>query len=433
MWPDSAYAVPIGSFRVPVVIPDIDPDAAPLVTVCFNAAWLPYVLGCLKQLMLQATWQTTDPDVLNQVQGRAANLMYLFIQGCKLPESGAPGGGPDSEDRMWRQNPDNPCILETSVDGVCWCPVFDASKCYGQITQPGAGSGSRPQPGANEHQCLTLFANAQLLMGFVVYPGDTLNVVSASGAGNDGGTSVWYCTDGEQFFGGACIGFAHTDSGDPLPTANHMRLIWLIDGTAFDAMGGAITIGGSGPQQAILQVNDSALANNSGSYDVCVDLTAAAASGFTHTFDLTLNGGGFTADLDGGFTEASYLAGSGWHATTFGPLTGGAYYYTYLSITRTFATTTITSVDLYYDFHSGTDSDPAHNRVVIFNLDTTAVINLAGSLFPDGDGLVEHWVGSQSASTLNVQLGLARDTSPTPGGSGRVYKIVVSGIGTDPF
>jgi hypothetical protein len=77
------FAPSVGSFQVPVVAPDVDPDEGQLMTVCFNPAWLPFVLGALQQLTLQATWSGDDAAVL-LAQSRAQTLLAMV---------GSPDGG----------------------------------------------------------------------------------------------------------------------------------------------------------------------------------------------------------------------------------------------------------------------------------------------------------------------------------------------------
>jgi len=58
------YPPSVGSFQVPVLPPDVDPDEGDQVLVCFSTAWLPLVVGALQQLTLQATWKGDDDTVL---------------------------------------------------------------------------------------------------------------------------------------------------------------------------------------------------------------------------------------------------------------------------------------------------------------------------------------------------------------------------------
>lgn len=89
------------SFPFPVVPPDSDPDEGQLATVCFAASWMPFVLGALQQLTLQATWQGDDDAVL-LAQSRAQTLLAMF---------GAADGG--CEDAI--------CIAGLIYDSDCDC------------------------------------------------------------------------------------------------------------------------------------------------------------------------------------------------------------------------------------------------------------------------------------------------------------------------
>lgn len=82
MFEDVTYPEAVGSFRQPVDVPGVEPDAGSLVYVCFSATWQPYIIGCLKQLLLQRTWNTTDPDVLWTTQQQAFKLIEQFKGGC---------------------------------------------------------------------------------------------------------------------------------------------------------------------------------------------------------------------------------------------------------------------------------------------------------------------------------------------------------------
>ena len=70
--------LPASSYVEPVTPVDAEPDASPGVSVCFNAAWLPYVLGALQQLAQPSTWDTSDPTTLQTALDRAQALLGLF-------------------------------------------------------------------------------------------------------------------------------------------------------------------------------------------------------------------------------------------------------------------------------------------------------------------------------------------------------------------
>lgn len=85
MFPDSPFAVPRSSFERPVPLVLVDPDQSPTVCLSINRDWIPYILGSLKQLVLQTTWRTDDPDALNLVQARAMTLIAMFQQALREP------------------------------------------------------------------------------------------------------------------------------------------------------------------------------------------------------------------------------------------------------------------------------------------------------------------------------------------------------------
>lgn len=82
---DSIFATPRPSFERPVPLVLVDPWDAPLIYLKLNVQWMPYVLGALRQLVLQSTWDTTDPAALDLVQARAMSLINLFTLALQHP------------------------------------------------------------------------------------------------------------------------------------------------------------------------------------------------------------------------------------------------------------------------------------------------------------------------------------------------------------
>ena len=188
-------------------------------------------------------------------------------------------------------------------------PGQPAGGFFGQ-PQPGAGSGV-PVPGACQTYHAQIAANSQWVSPATVSTGDTIELIGVQGATNDPDASVaiWRCPDGEQFFAGACVGFATTVSTDPLPASNHLRLIVKIGSTYYDILGSVFTVpGGHTNDQVILQVNDSNLTNNSGTLTCDVEVCYNANPTWTHSFDFAINPGPFTPWL----TNAVWISGVGW-------------------------------------------------------------------------------------------------------------------------
>lgn len=210
---------------------------------------------------------------------------------------------------------DNKCYLEFECCPGEWVRLAN----FDQITpsgQPGAGS---PQPGAgggSAQYCGTLNAYSKFYLPTVVNSGDVINLDSASGAGNDGTSANWYCPDGEQFFAGACVGYASTNPSDPLPTVNHMALIININGTFYPFTSNTITVPpGISSAQAFIQVNDSSISDNAGSYSVCLTVINNQATTWGADLNFILSPNGFTVPSGEGGT---WVSGTGWETSAIG-------------------------------------------------------------------------------------------------------------------
>lgn len=125
MWPDSPFAAPRSSYVNPVPVPSQGPDAFPKLTVQVACSWLPYIRGALKQLLLQTTWDTTDPSVLAIVQQQAFDLIDLFPECNSGPAFSCPydftgsGAGPNG----WTNTDDTPMSPNTQgvfTSGLGW-------------------------------------------------------------------------------------------------------------------------------------------------------------------------------------------------------------------------------------------------------------------------------------------------------------------------
>jgi hypothetical protein len=314
MYPDSPFALPVGSFRAPVPLPDVDPDSGTLVSVCFNPAWLPYIIGSLKQLLLQTTWDTNDPDDLALVQQRATNLIGLFQEGlCNA---------------MFdiRIDPENACMLQKTTDGGAnWVNIGSMYTCAyataGEAIRDAIDNGiiggspqSSPESGPPVGEChtfkVTLSARDRWLCPFPVSSGYTVHVTAPSGGWWDGDTVTgrWYCPNGKQYLLGACgsdIGYL---AGDPLQAGNHMQVVGNVGSDWGDPMASIWTVPTGHTQEALyLQANDDPLSDNQGTVTFEVEV---CANGWCYTFDFTASDGGFVADPDSSF--AQYVSSTGW-------------------------------------------------------------------------------------------------------------------------
>jgi len=273
--------------------------------------------GAIFGLAKAYEWQN-DPDHLAKEVAAVWLKIFNGLKECTpCPENpgfaGADGGG----EELIRQNPDNPCEIQSSADGTHWCTFIDISLCVPGVSQPGDGS-EQPTPGGGT-ACYhaNMQGNSKWLLPTVVSTGDIIDVTGATGATNDGSNVFWWCPDGELFFAGACAGGGTNDGADPLPAELHMSLIGDIGGTFYPILAGSpFTVpGGVLNEQVIFQVNDSTLSDNSGSlaFDVCV--TNNQAGDWAHSWNFLVTQGPFVPIVPADtFPRAVYTPGVGWQS-----------------------------------------------------------------------------------------------------------------------
>ena len=431
MYPPSPYATPVGSFQTSVPLVTSDPQAGQLVYIGLNPDWLPYIVGSLFQLLLQSTWNTNDLNALSLQQQRVWNLIDLFNKSTAptLNELLAKYsiGVEDGSEIMIRQSPTNPCLLESSVNGVDWCVWADLSKCKDFGTQPGEGSPQPPSGGGTVQYCKTLSASGTFLLPTNVNTGDVITVDSINGAGWDGVETLllgplYRCPDGGIFFAGQCGGGSTTSGTDPVPSSPHMSLVVSINGTFYPLVSGVFTVpSGISNAQAFIQMNDDDLSNNQGSYDFCITVTNNQSATFSHFFDLQLSEYIFTPFVGiGGHLRSTFSPGNG-----FEP--GDTDYPGLVQfITTGFASRVLTEIDvtistpLSGSTHSVDVGVPDSSNG---NLVDSSVLTTFAVVFPPG-----------GIAGTNFFINVQNDNNF--GGSaysGFVTGITVKGIGTDPF
>lgn len=271
---------PISSFAQPTIYPDTDPDSGPQVCIQFGVDWLPLVIGCLLQLL-----EDTSPDVLTDddrllAQQRANQLIYLF-QLQLACGGGNPLSGMDVEDFMPIRVDCNCRVYVTCCDGT-EVELATIKDLKAGTTQPGAGAAQPTVGGPAVCYDMSLRADGVWLVPTPLSTGDTIQLTNLQGAGNDGSESVWHCPDGELYFLGACVGGASTSGTDPIPASPHMSIIVKIGSSYYPVYSGATFTVPSGHtgDTATIQVNDSVLAGNQGSYNasVCVQRSNPVAT-----------------------------------------------------------------------------------------------------------------------------------------------------------
>lgn len=282
MFPDSDFAVPVSSFQRPVPLVFVDPDKDASVTVCFNAAWQPYIIGALQQLVLQTTWDTEPGAALDLVQQRAMALIGLFgVNGgncaSQTPES-------DYEMAICEQLR----FEDGKLQGLCCGEWVDIPGLQGAIT----GGVTQPEPGGTVAlgDCVeydvVLDGTGLWKLPVPAYGGDTIEVTVARGGWYDGSFTSWRCPDGQDYAFGLCAGSEFTDGADPAPSIYHMRLIADVGGSFVDAFNTTINVvGGTSPQDVVFQANDSILTDNAGSITFHVKYCRASVVNWCARYD----------------------------------------------------------------------------------------------------------------------------------------------------
>jgi len=328
------------------------------------------------------------------------------------------GGAGGDDENMIRQNPDNPCELQTSINGTDWCTFADFSLCLPAPAQPGGGTTQPPIGGGLACYQAEMQANSRWLLPTVVSSGDVIDLTNATGAGNDGTVSPWHCPDGSTFFAGACIaGTAGPFGLDPLPTANHMSLLYFIAGAYYDAMAGPFTVpGGITTEQVEVQVNDAGLSDNSGSYRFQVCVTNNQTGTWVHTHDLRISPGPWVQNNT--LLGNPWAAGVGYSAGFHGGDKG-------VQIKAAMSSRVLTRITLYFTM-------TAPDASADWDCEVTAP---AFSLFGQGTPAAGDQSQTGTGSAVATELIVSAFSSVGAGnvGDSTIYKVVTEGQGTDPF
>lgn len=395
--------------------------------------WIAAFYDALYQLTYWFAWQRDDAHT-----GKDIAAIWLSVlanmKPCKplpLPDGCCDGGEP-----LYRQNPDNPCLLESSADGVHWCTLFDVSLCVNDQGQPGGGS-PQPEPGGGE-KCYHINQQAgyQILVPTVVNDGDMLTFSNFGGAANDGVPGRWDCPNGKYFFAGTCQdGTEGYDGGDPLPSAPHMSVIAQIDGIWYSCLSPVTVPGGVANAQVLLQLNDSAIGDNQGQYalDVCVTNNSFPDWSADIFFNLSL--GDFYLRPDASWTPDTagvWTAGAGWVQS------GGTFVGTYkngVELNRDFASPiTITAGYMRYSLVKGTFT-PGLNNLIAVQLAgvTQAITTVASETVADGsNNLLSLTPGVYSVDRIVLEARCCYNSSGLDG-TCTVKQLHLEGKGPNPF
>lgn len=413
-------------------------------TVCYDVELPnePRILEAFEgMIQLLSRWPYWERDEARRgaVAAKVFADLYQRLEARKCtPNIKLIGGADEGNEQLIRQNPDNPCLLETSINGTDWCAFADLSKCVPAGAQPGSGS---PQPEAGGGQACynaRMQSSGKWLLPTQVSTGDTIVVSNVKGSATDG-TTTWFCPNGQTFFLGACSGATTTASGDPLNTKPHMELIAKISGTYYEMYNAGLTIpGGISLANVEFQMNDGTLSDNYGeiTFDVCV--TNNATPTWSQTFDFITASGGWAGTMLDTAPDAVWSAGAGWKAQC-GLGDGGVNYYQMCNIfTTALHSTTLTGVTVTADrATNGSNITLLSDAIQITGLN----LFLRTSSFPTGSNLTMTWAGSQAwNSGQKLQFNWAQDIQHIAGHSCPlvatpcgITKAVITGTGVNPF
>ena len=418
MRPDYPDEYPLGSFRRPVIPPVSLPDDGPFVTVSLPSPWLPYIYGCLFQLLLRSTWNLSDENQWQTVQGEVFNLIHLF--NVSIPEQVSGTGvniGMESLIQVIEQ--DGQCVLQyRCCVGDAWNTLATASQA-GQSGQPGGGQ-AQPKPGGGQacyHAVLN--TNSQWFLPTNVNTGDVIEVQNGTGATSSSHNSEWRCIDGEQFFAGACVGYPATFPTDPVPTSNTGTLIANVGGTYYSLLAPLMVPSGVTNSPVIIQVNDATLTGLSGqfAFDVCV--TNNQSSTWEHKFlggffNQTLLVPGATGYTDGAYSVSTDSVDTTEDANTFW----------YLTASLNFPSTTITRIRCKQTVSIGR-TDGARSGISFDGTLTDTRFLTAN----EGAGVYMVDTGHISEAHTSIWF----IVSDGRGDGGNLTDIIIDGLGTDPF
>jgi len=313
--------------KVPVVGVDPD-DLSSSWTVCFNSAWLPYILGAIAGLSRVEVWDTDDFSARNTEALRGEHLLALFMEQCELPPQTLVSGSDDgcgfkvSYDNgdTWVQFGMVGCITDLVGSGI------ETAILNGVIAQPGEVPTDTTPPAVESCKTYhaTLSAASTWLLPVKLSVGDTIEVTNARGAWSDMKTDVefpfdWNCANGGVYLLGSCLPPQVPKESDPFQDANHMELVLQFADDHALPMRGLITIpGGVFGIDGMFVPNYDRTPLGSGTVEFDVEVCKSAALEGCFMFDFTDDGSTFEVSH---FPDAptvvggEYVAGEGWQST----------------------------------------------------------------------------------------------------------------------
>lgn len=317
------------------------------------------------------------------------------------------------------------------LQGLCCGEWSDIDGQPAQGWMPGTiGTGTTPpSAGGCEDYNASISGSGYWYAPFVVSTGDTILISSAVGATYNPANGGWYCPDGSLFFAGGCLPSTLTAGGNPMPAILSGKLIAKIGATYYDVYNGTFTVpAGISTQPIQFQFNYASIATSSGDVSFAVHFCNNATATFTHTFDFTVTDAGWVAyvPIPGGV----FTPGTGWVAAS--SVIGGSINNRWVNITKTFSSRTITSVVATFDYVRGTiDASQTHPEQIANA--TQYWLNELNAACTTGTNQVKGGAASYVSTSLQVLLQCHYNTGAVGSANAILKRLVVQGLGSDPF
>lgn len=416
-------------------------DVSPRTSICFQVPvpndifHIAAFMGQLNALASAYSW-SDDPAHTALDVAKVWREIFDNLQRCAQPPVTIKLGAEGGDEQLIRQNPDNPCLLETSINGTDWCPFADLSLCIAGPSQPGAGA-PQPQPGGGvECYHAELSANEQWLLPTAVNAGDVLVISGVSGAWSDG--TNWYCPNGQAFILGLCTGlFPVLSSTDPLPTQPHGSLVTKIAAAWSEVgLGASLTVpSGVAEGQVIFQMNDDSRSDNSGTlvFDVCVTNNQLGAWSVVFDFTLASHSAEFNHGSENGNDPKGWVSGVGYQSGLSGWIVSLTTNATAPSGPCVIEKIEVTAGTL---FHNGTSGGVSASSDIGSPNGLSNTINLrtnnggvSSFIWPTP---LDVWSASGHATALGMSASSFDHVGSTNDNNTWISKVVISGTGATP-
>ncbi len=203
-------------------------------------------------------------------------------------------------------------VFVTCCDGT-EKQILTSEQVNAAINGPNVPGAPQPPTGGCQQYTFQINGAQTVLIPTAVSTGDTIEIMSDSGASNVDGTLNWKCADGLEYFAGACVGFGAPLGTNYVPAANSGKVILLLNGSYYDiTVGTPFTVPGGitlAPPQLLLNYTPGQ--SISGQINGIVKVCNNQPTAWSHTFDFRLSMHGFSLTTLGGGLPGAWSPGVG--------------------------------------------------------------------------------------------------------------------------